>query len=218
VYHDAAELCQTHSGTEGIMRSNRIRWVLWLLAGVLFAGIAPATTDAATEPDQSLRGTIPAGYKVIQLEPSGTRVSLLALIECPQIKGARHVSQGLNSRIVLPDGSKLQRFPRNFSFRVTASLRRTVLDPPSSSVAFPSDPENLLLNLKFKLRDYDALVSKEIDPASVRMIGVPADVPYDERVFRVNFDIGNRPVTDRLVLEVYSPDGNEIGKFAFLLL
>ena len=218
MYHDAAELCQTHSGMEGMMRSNRIRWVHWLMAGVLLLGIAPATTDAVTDPDQSLRGMIPAGYKVIQLEPSGTKVSLLALIECPQIQGAHHVSQGLNSRIVLPNGSKLQRFPRQFSFRVTASLRRMVLDPPTSWVTLRSDPENLLLNLKFKLRDYDALVSKEIEPEAVRMIGVPADVPYDERVFRVNFDIGNRPVTDRLVLEVYSPDGKQIGKFAFLLL
>jgi hypothetical protein len=93
-----------------------------------------------------------------------------------------------------------------------------VLDSPSFSLQFASDPANLLLSLKFKLRDYDALVSKEIEPDSVKMIGVPADVPYDERVFRVNFDIGNRPVTDRLVLEVYSPDGKKIGKFAFLLL
>jgi hypothetical protein len=200
------------------MKADRIRWVHWMMAGVLLLGIAPAKTDAVTEPDQRMRASIPAGYKVIQLEPSRAMLSVLALIECPQIKGARHVSQGLDSRIVLPDGSKLQHFPRQFSFRVTASLRRTVLDAPTSSLAFASDPANLLLNLKFKLRDYDALVSTEIEPESVKMIGVPADVPYDERVFRVNFDIGNRPVTDRLVLEVYSPDGRQIGKFAFLLL
>ena len=200
------------------MKADRIRWVHWIMAGVLLLGIATAKTDAVTEPDRSMHGSIPAGYKVIQLKPSGATVSLMALIECPQLKGARRISQGLNSRIVLPDGSKLQRFPRRFSFRVTASLRRAVLDPPSSSLAFASDPASLLVSLKFKLRDYDALVSKQIDPASVRMIGVPVDVPYDERVFRVNFDIGDRPVTDRLVLEVYSPDGEQIGKFAFLLL
>jgi hypothetical protein len=200
------------------MKADRIRWLHWMMAGVLLLGTATAKTDAATEPDQSMHGSIPAGYKVIQLKPSGATVSLMALIECPQLKGARRISQGLNSRIVLPDGSKLQRFPQRFSFRVTASLRRAVLDPPSSSLAFASDPASLLVGLKFKLRDYDALVSKRIDPGSVRMIGVPADVPYDERVFRVNFDIGDRPVTDRLVLEVYSPDGKQIGKFAFLLL
>jgi hypothetical protein len=201
-----------------MMKANRIRWVHWAMAAVLLLALKPTFTDAATDPDPSMRGSIPAGYKVIQLEPSGAMVSLLALIECPQIKGAHHVSQGLNSRIVLSDGSKLQRFPRHFSFRVTASLRKTVLDPPSSSLQFASDPAQLLLNLKFRLRAYDALVAKEIEPESVKIIGVPADVPYDERVFRVNFNIGNRPVTDRFVLEVYSPDGSEIGKFAFLLL
>ena len=200
------------------MKADRSGWFHWAMAAVLLLALAPRRTDAVTEPDQRMRASTPAGYKVIQLEPSGTMVSLLALIECPQIKGARHVSQGLDSSIVLPDGHKLQHFPRQFSFRVTASLRKTVLDSPSFSLQFASDPANLLLSLKFKLRDYDALVSKEIEPDSVKMIGVPADVPYDERVFRVNFDIGNRPVTDRLVLEVYSPDGKKIGKFAFLLL
>jgi len=50
------------------------------------------------------------------------------------------------------------------------------------------------------------------------MIGVPADIPYDERVFRVSFDIGERPVTDRFMLEIYSPEGEQLGRFCFELL
>jgi hypothetical protein len=112
----------------------------------------------------------------------------------------------------------LHRFPRHFSFRITASLRKTVLDPPSSSVSYSKNPANLLLGLKFKLRDYEALTSKEVKPESVSMIGVPADIPYDERVFRVSFDIGDRPVTDRFMLEIYSPEGEQLGRFCFELL
>lgn len=168
--------------------------------------------------DGLMRGATPAGYKVIQLQPSGAVVAVLALIECPQIQGAHRVSRGLDSRVVLADGTPLSRFPRHFSFRVTASLRKMIMEPPSLSLNYRRNPEDLLLGLKFKLRDYNALVTRTIDPESVSLIGVPADIPYDERVFRVNFDIGDRPVTDRLLLEVYAPDGEPLGKFCFDLL
>ena len=187
-----------------------------LLAFVLLA--IPAWPNSAVDTGPSLRAAIPAGYQVVRLQPSGAVISLLGLVECPELKGAKQVSKGLDSRIVLPDGNTLQRFPRHFSFRITASLRKTVLDPPSASVSYSQDPANLLLGLKFKLRDYHALESQELKPESVRMIGVPADIPYDERVFRISFDVGDRPVTDRFMLEVYSPAGERLGRFCFELL
>lgn len=187
-----------------------------LLAFALLA--IPAWPNSVVDIGTNLRGAIPAGYQVIRLQPSGAVISLLGLIECPEIKGARQVSKGLDSKIVMPNGNTLQRFPRHFSFRVTASLRKTVIDSPSSSVSYSRNPSDLLLGLKFRLRDYDALVSKELKPESVRMIGVPADIPYDERVFRVSFDVGERPVTDRFMLEIYSPEGEQLGRFCFELL
>lgn len=184
---------------------------------VFVIAIAPGWPRSSPELTP-FRSAIPAGYEIIQLQPSGAVVSLLALVECPEIEGAQHVDQGLRSRIQLADGAELRHFPRHFSFRVTASLRKTVMDPPSSSLAFQQDPAEFLLGLKFRLRAYDALVSTDLSPESVTMIGVPADVPYDERVFRVNFDVGNRAVTDRFVLQVYSPAGNRVGRFSFELL
>ena len=51
------------------------------------------------------------------------------------------------------------------------------------------------------------------------MIGVPADVPYDERVYRVNFDLpDNEPVTERFVLEVIRPRGERLARLHFSLL
>jgi hypothetical protein len=185
---------------------------------ICLAAVAPGWPGNASRVSPSLRSMTPAGYEVIQLQPSGAVLSLLGLVECTELEGAQHVSEGLDSKILLPDGAQLRRFPRRFSFRVTASLRRTVLDPPTAALKFSQDPAELLLNLKFKLRAYDALVSKEIAPESVTLIGVPADIPYDERVFRVSFDVGERAVTDRFVLEVYSPDGERLGRFPFELL
>jgi hypothetical protein len=199
------------------MRAKRLhQFTAALLVFALQA--IPAWPSSAVDIESGMHSAIPAGYQVIRLQPSGAVISLLGLIECAEIQGARQVSKGLEARIVLPDGNTMQRFPRHFSFRITASLRKTVIDPPSASVSYSQDPANLLLGLKFKLRDYDALVSKELKPESVRMIGVPADIPYDERVFRVSFNIEERPVTDRFMLEIYSPDGEQLGRFCFQLL
>lgn len=199
------------------MKATRLHQLTAKLLMVVLLGI-PAWPESAVDIVTGLHGALPVGYQVVRLQPSGTVVSLLGLVECAEIKGARQVSRGLDSKIMLADGTMLHRFPRHFSFRITASLRKTVLDPPSSSVKSSQNPANLLLGLKFKLRDYEALISKEIKPESVSMIGVPADIPYDERVFRVSFDIGDRPVTDRFMLEIYSPEGEQLGRFCFELL
>ena len=42
---------------------------------------------------------------------------------------------------------------------------------------------------------------------------MPPDIPYDERVYQISFDIGRIPITDRVVLEVLSPSGERLCKF-----
>ena len=131
----------------------------------------------------------------------------MALIECPELEGAQHVSQGLTSRLVSANGVAMRKFPRLFSFRITASLRKVVMDGPATSVDVLDDPRELLLHLGFRIRVYDGLKAREIAPESVEMIGVPAYVPYDERVYRIRVNAGNLPVTDRFVIEVVSRAG-----------
>jgi hypothetical protein len=142
----------------------------------------------------------------------------LGLIECPEVEGARHLSEGLNSKVLTADGVPLKHFPRHFSFRVTVSLRKTVLDGPSDTLMTTEDPQQFLLKLGFKLKVYHGLETYEIDPQSVKMIGVPADIPYDERIFRVSFEVENLPVSDRVVLLVLSPEEEQLTHFSFALL
>jgi hypothetical protein len=180
--------------------------------------ILAAAAGSSFPQTPTLHSSIPAGYEIIQLQPSGAQLSLLGLIECPEIEGAQRFSEGLNARIVSASGVPLGQFPRRFSYRVTASLRKTVIDPPNSILKISGDPYELMLGLKFKLRAYNGLASEEILPASVTMIGMPADLPYDERVYRVSFDVGDRPVTERFVLDVYSSAGERLSRFHFELL
>lgn len=165
-----------------------------------------------------LRSATPAGYDVLLVEPSGAVISFLGLIECPELEGAQQISQGTNSKIVNADGETLVHFPRHFSFRITASLRKTVLVEPSDKFTSLETPSDLLLKLKFRLKAYHGLDAREIQPESIQMIGVPADVPYDERVYRISFNVDKLPITDRCVLEVLSPTGERLTKFHFDLL
>jgi hypothetical protein len=191
-----------------------------LIGGLLTVFFCSASLAAGPAVDTSscFHSAMPAGYEVVLIKPTGAEVSLLGLIECPELEGAQHVAEGINSRIVSADGNPISHFPRNFSFRVTASLRKTVLSGPSGEVSSDQSPQDFLLNLKFKLNVYDGLDVHEVQPESVQMIGVPADVPYDERVYRISFNAEKVPVTDRFVLEVLSPEGERLTRFHFDLL
>jgi hypothetical protein len=177
-----------------------------------------AFAGAVQRASPDLHSTIPAGYEVIVLKPSGETLSLMGLIECPELEGAQHISEGSKARIISASGDTIHKFPQRFSFRVTASLRKILLEGPVGSVTLPDDPHELLLDLKFRVRAYNALESREIAAESVEMIGMPADVPYDERIYRIHVNAGNVPITDRLVIEVLSPQGELLTHFAFSLL
>ena len=176
----------------------------------------PAADSWHTAP--AFHGSTPAGYEVLQVKPSGALISFLGLIECPELEGAQQIAEGAKARLVNADGQPLQHYPRNFSFRVTATLRKTVLVDPTVGFASTEKPQELLLKLKFRLRAYHGLQVKEFQPESVQIIGVPADIPYDERVYRISFNVEQLPVTDRCLLEVLSPDGERLTKFHFDLL
>lgn len=177
---------------------------------------APAADSWHTAP--VFHASTPAGYEVLQLKPSGAVISFLGLIECPELEGAQQVAEGAKARLLNADGQPVMHYPRDFSFRVTVSLRKTLLVDPTDGFASAEKPQELLLKLKFRLRAYHGLQAQDIQPESVQIIGVPADIPYDERVYRISFNLEQLPVTDRCVLEILSPDGERLTKFHFDLL
>lgn len=190
--------------------------VLFFGAAISFAASAPPADSL--HPGVVFHASTPAGYDVVTVKPGGAVLSFLGLIECPALEGAQQIATGVNAGIVDADGAPLRHFPRSFSFRITASLRKTLLVDPTDTVNSMELPEDLLLKLKFRLRAYHGLDVRDIPPESVQMIGVPADITSDERIYRVSFTVDKLPVTDRCVLEVLSPDGERLAKFHFDLL
>jgi hypothetical protein len=195
------------------MKSHRIArsGVLAIIAAFGLAAIA----GNAPRGGNGLHPNIPAGYDVVVLKPSGANLSLMGLIECPELEGAQSASQGSNKKLVSADGDTIRHFPQRFSFRITASLRKMLIDRPVTSVDVSDEPHELLLNLKFRIRAYNGLEAHEIVPESVEMIGMPADVPYDERVYRINVNNVDLPITARLVVEILTPQGELITHFPF---
>jgi hypothetical protein len=185
-----------------------------VLAGVAVMG--PPLSGLKDPP--GMRSATPAGYDVMRLKPSGQILSVIGLIECPELEGAQRISKGANARLISADGITMQKFPHHFSFRITASIRKVVLDGPVGSINYPDDPRDLLLKLRFRIRAFHGLEASEIIPESIEMIGMPAEVPYDERVYRVKVSVGNLPVTDRLVIEIRSPEDVVLTHFPFTLL
>ena len=89
------------------------------------------------------------------------------------------------------------------------------MDRPMASVDVSDEPHELPLNLKFRILAYNALENHENVPESVEMIGMPADVPYDERVYRINLNNVDLPITARLVVEIRTPKGELLTHFPF---
>jgi hypothetical protein len=188
-----------------------------LLLIVACFGVA-AVARNSPKPLPGMRPNMPAGYAVMVLKPSKATLSLIGMIECPELEGAQHVAVGSHKRLVSADGTTVKQFPQRFSFRITASLRKIFIEGPDTSVDIAEDPQELLLKLKFRVRVYHGLESREIVPQAIEMVGMPADVPYDERVYRINIDTGNLPVTDRVVIEILSPQGELLTHFPFIVL
>jgi hypothetical protein len=195
-------------------RCTAVSGFLLALAGLGLASFA----GTASKGGPGLRSAMPAGYDVVVLKPSGANLSLMGLIECPELEGAHQISEGVNRKLIAADGSAIKNFPHRVSFRITASLRKVVLDGRVATVEVADNPQQLLLKLKFRIRAYTGLDVREIVPESIEMIGMPADVPYDERVYRVNVNAGNLAITDRLVIEILSPEGERLTHFPFTLL
>jgi hypothetical protein len=196
------------------VRRRVVGWIPFVLLCCSLTARQPVTLSTGP----GLHSAMPAGYDIIVLKPAGVSLSLMALIECPELEGAQHVFAGANSKIISADGARMNTFPRHFNFRITASLRKSILDTPVDSVKVSDDPRDLLLKLRFRIKAYHGLQVREVFADSVELIGMPADVPYDERVYRIKVDIKDAAISDRFVVDVLTPEGELLTHFPFSVL
>jgi len=205
-----------------MQNTTRTRWLTML------AVLALVTSGAGSGPSKSpswwgydFHAVVPLGYDTLLLQPAKRTVYLLAAAEAVGFEGIQRREE--NGRVVLTgaNGEAVKSYPEVVDFRVTASARKKKLAeaPEEAYPVHTEQPVNeYLLGLKFRLVIFHGLEARVLEPAAMKLIGVPADVPYDERIYRVSFNLGQVPVEDRMVLEVLDPDGNRVSKFPLIVM
>ncbi len=176
-------------------------------------------TKPSPERELSFHSNIPLGAEGFLLKPSDRAFYLFATAQNARFEGM-HQARVAGQRVLLDaQGRQVEHYPETVTFRVTASAwSEKLIGVALFPVKAAEDTNDYLLNLRFRVLIFHGLQVTTIEPAKVELIGMPADVPYQERIYNLTFEVGHVPVEDRAVLEVLSPDGERLCKFHLDLL
>ena len=197
---------------------NAIRLVCFLM--VMTAMVSLLSLSAQTvklpDPDQIfwMKTPVSLGADQFLLNPAGRKFFLLSCLEDRRFNHLQ-VSRVRNSPFVIDAAGRVwKNYPDEVTFRVTATaIDSGLLNTDTDTIDEAGDLNSFLLGLQFRLKAFRGLKMHVEKPLSIKQIGVPADVPYDERVYRVSFETGDLPVDARLVMEVLSPKGQLLSRF-----
>jgi len=192
---------------------------LLTLTAPLSARKAPTKKSADTL-DLVLGPQIPLGVNDFflgseQQTPARQTLYVMSTAQSPRFAGWHLVEKNARTVVLAPDGSPVRHFPSELEFRVSASA----MDDPFVSEyrdfldLGDGDLNQFLLGLQFRVKIFHGLDVTAVWPRSVRMIGMPAEVSYPERIYRVSFSLPSVPIDDRIVLEVLTPRGDRMCKF-----
>jgi len=156
---------------------------------------------------------VPLGWESFKVRSSGTCFYLMGTVESPKLEGWRKVIVNDRSHLEDAAGQPVRLYPEELQFRITASVREKLLESQPFPIASDIPMNDYLMHLRFRLKVFHGVDWRMVRPASVEEIGMPADVSYDERIYRIRFNLGHVPIEDRVVLEVVSPTGERLSKF-----
>jgi hypothetical protein len=166
----------------------------------------------------AINGRVPLGIESFRIRPANQDFYLMASAENPMFLGLRRVTDGDHDKLVGGNGKVVTLYPERVQFRLTASAREKIIDdkPYGTESKLPLD--ELLVQLHFRLKIFHGLEYRYVQPSYVEDVGMPRHVPYNERIYRIGFQIGKVPIEDRVVMEVFSPSGERLCKFHLDLL
>ncbi len=194
-----------------------LRMLIALLAGCL-AAAANAAPQAAPEAEFPYHWRIPLGNEAFTVTPWKSVLTVMATAENPEFEGWRAQSQGHEHRVVDAGGKPVKFYPHDLLFRVTLGTRTQLSDSAPFPLLTNLDVNDYLLHVRFQVKIFHGLRQTIVPASSVRLIGVPADISYDERIYQVSFHLNDVSINDRVVLEVLAPNGERLCKFHLDLL
>ncbi len=180
---------------------------------------SPTATPVSPKTLHVYRSLIPLGSEVFSYSHSSERETFYIMMSASsrEFNGQSLCEDGDHRMLRLSNGNRVERYPREVHFRVSVSERDgyTPLDPPMPVDYHESTFADFISSLKFEMRIFRALKARIVRPTKVTHIGVPIDVPSNERIYDVAFDLGDVPITDRIVVHVLTSDGDRLAKFNF---
>lgn len=181
---------------------------------VLLAAIAFAKTNKVATEAHVYHSVVPLG--IMRFDTDSDTRPMYLLVTAENAAFANWRTSDAHRMPRRADGTPVKYFPQHIDFRVTATARSNELvgiDQYSLNIP-PGSLNDFMTKLRFRVAIFEGLNKRIVEPDNIANVGMPDDVSYDERVYRVGFDIGQRiPVEDRIVLEVLSPTGERIGRF-----
>lgn len=202
--------------------SRHIRLVR--LIGCLVVLVAFSTGPLAVRADEPkeefyFHAPVPLGVEAVRIAETKKTVYLLASVENQSFDGLHVMRDPHEGRVQRVDGSVVQNYPAALDFRVTATAMVSDFEGIEPDTIHSKQPLNdFLLGMQFRLKVFRGLHMTVLKPLNVKIIGVPAYQPYDERIYRVSFDTPKIPVDARLVLEVLDSDGQRLSRFHLEML
>lgn len=190
-------------------------FTLAVIAGSSCSWAGPAQPGGASE--APLHAVVPLGVDSLRLENSNRYLNLVASASSPELEGVRRIGDQTSGALINDAGQPIQFYPKEISFRVSALTSDTAFEDDSATLPCPADANDYLLNIRFRLKVFSGLRYFYVSPESVELIGMPADVAYDERIYRATFRLPTIPVNHRILLEVLDPQGTRISRFHFEL-
>jgi hypothetical protein len=162
---------------------------------------------------------IPLGSEVFSFSSNKDKQEfyVIASANNPEFQGEELWVDGDRHILKTSGGVPVRSYPRQVSFRISVSERSgfLVVDTPLAVQARTSTFNDFISSVKFEMRIFRALKYRVLHPTKILNIGIPPDVPASERVYQVTFDLGDVPISDRVVLHVLTPDGDRMAKFNF---
>ena len=190
--------------------------VLLLVVSLLFFALASSAQVRGTP--IAINGRVPLGIESFHVLPANQDFYLMASAENPMFVGMRRITDGEHDKLLASNGKVVNLYPEKVQFRLTASAREKIIDdrPFGTESKIPLD--ELLMKLHFRLKIFHGLEFRYVQPLYVEDVGMPRTVPYNERIYRIGFQLGKVPIEDRVVMEVFSPSGERLCKFHLDLL
>jgi hypothetical protein len=192
--------------------------MLLLLGKKLALFVLAATLAGAQQQVQRFTPLEHLDNDTVKLLPSGEPLTFLATWISPELAKYERVRTASGIYIRDGEGQRLTKYPEKMTLRITIGNKTMLDDRKPMELNTNMSAEELARNVHFRLKIYDGLEYRVVEPESVENIGVPKDVPYNERIYMVDFALKNVPIDRRLLIEVLDPLDQRVARFSLSLL